>query len=66
MAEAGPLNGRNVDEHILAATAARGLNESVSFGRIEPLDSTSSYFKSPMLMLAHRTARNGPIRNVPT
>src|SRR5947209_11962863 len=35
-AQAGTLDGRNVNEHILVA--ARRLDEPVALGRIEPLD----------------------------
>src|SRR5262249_40620912 len=39
-AEPGALDGRNVDEYVLAA--AGRLNEPISLGRIEPLHGTSS------------------------
>src|SRR6266566_5289375 len=45
----GPLNSRDVDEHIFA-TAARRLNKPISLCRIEPLDGTCRHFSpSPML-----------------
>jgi hypothetical protein len=41
----GPLNCRNVDEHISATTAACRLNESITLCRIEPLYSACSHFR---------------------
>src|SRR5580700_421144 len=40
-AQSGLLDSGNMNERVLAAT--RGLNESISFGRVEPLHGTSSH-----------------------
>jgi len=40
--KAGPLNGRDVDEHVFTATPG-GLNEAIALRRIEPLHSTFSH-----------------------
>jgi hypothetical protein len=45
-AQSGSLNGGNVHEYVLAASAGR-LNEPISFGRIEPLHGACSHVTSP-------------------
>src|SRR5690242_11103741 len=49
-AQACPLDGRNVNEHILAA--ALRLNESVAFGWVEPLHGSSSHHRLLASVLA--------------
>src|SRR3984893_7887932 len=44
--QAGPLNGRNMDEHILTATAIRR-DETIPLSRVEPLHSTCRHVRSP-------------------
>src|SRR5262245_45368633 len=44
-AQAGPLDGRHMDEDVLSALGR--LDEAVAFGRIEPLDSSASHYRSP-------------------
>jgi hypothetical protein len=44
--QASLLNGRDMDEHILAATAIRR-DETIPLGRVEPLHSTCRHVRSP-------------------
>jgi hypothetical protein len=44
--QAGLLNGRNMDEHILTATAIRR-DETIPLSRVEPLHSTCRHVHSP-------------------
>jgi len=46
-AQSGALNGRDVNEHILA-TALR-LDKAIALGRVEPLHSACSHYQSPSL-----------------
>src|SRR3954452_20632666 len=46
-AQSGALDGRDVNEHILA-TALR-LDEAIALGRVEPLHSACSHYQSPSL-----------------
>src|ERR1700680_74743 len=49
--QASLLNGRNMDEHILTATAIRR-DETIPLGRVEPLHSTCRYVRSPFELMA--------------
>src|ERR1700694_3937090 len=44
--QASLLNGRNMDEHVLIATAIRR-DETIPLSRVEPLHSTCRHFRSP-------------------
>jgi len=46
IAEAGPLHGRDVDEHIIAPAVR--LNKTKTLGRVEPLHRTCRHARSPV------------------
>jgi len=52
-AQSGTLDRGNMDEHVLAATLR--LNESISFGRIEPLDRPFGHLRLLALYPAQRS-----------
>src|SRR5215469_7252092 len=54
-AQAGALNGRDVNEHILIA--GRRLDEPVALGRIEPLDAALLHRLSPKSFQMSRKTR---------
>src|SRR5207249_8451209 len=58
-AQARPLDGGNVNEHVLPA--ALRLNESVPFGRVEPLHGSSSH-RRLLAFSAGQVARTMPRR----
>ena len=49
--QAGLLNGRNMDEHILTATAVRR-DKTIPLSRVEPLHSTCRHVRSPFEPMA--------------
>jgi hypothetical protein len=62
----GLLKSRDMDEHVLAATAVR-LNETITFIRVKPLHSTCRHVRTPLFKhgdnlrsFAGRTARRKP------
>src|SRR5689334_8670845 len=62
-AQARPLHGRDMHEHVLAA--GLGLNEAVSFGRVEPLHGTCRHCRSPMFTSKPATIRKSASQRYP-